>query len=103
MSDDQPVVLINVFSVAPKDQAMLVTLLTRATTESIAHAPGFESADLYRSVDGTKVTMHARWSSVGAYHDMRRTGGSEQTLEAALAISRFDPGVYALVRSFECK
>ena len=97
---DKSVVLINVFTVAAENQRELVELLERATLESIAHAPGFQGADLYRSLDGTKVTMHARWRSAADHDAMRRSGGSERTLAAALAIAHFDPAMYELARSF---
>ena len=61
------VTVINVFTVDPTNQHRLVELLTRATEGSVRHAPGFVSASLHRSLDGTKVTMYAQWRSVEAY------------------------------------
>jgi hypothetical protein len=37
---DRPMTVINVFTVAPEEQARLVELLTRATDSSIRHIPG---------------------------------------------------------------
>jgi quinol monooxygenase YgiN len=51
------VTFINVFTVDPSNQRQLVELLARATETSVRHAPGFISASLHRSLDGTKVTM----------------------------------------------
>jgi heme-degrading monooxygenase HmoA len=39
-------------------------LLARATETSVRHMPGFISATLHRSLDGTKVAMYAQWRSV---------------------------------------
>ena len=50
------VTFINVFTVDPSNQQRLVELLARATETSVRHAPGFISASLHRSLDGTKVT-----------------------------------------------
>lgn len=101
MTQEQaPVVLINVFTVAPDDQARLVELLSRATTEGVSRAAGFLGADLYRSLDGTKVTMHARWRSAADYQAMRRTDGSADILTEALAIAQFAPGMYELAQHF---
>ena len=97
---DRGIVTINVFTVSPDKQLQLLELLGRVTRESIAHAAGFLGATLYRSIDGTKVTMQARWRSVGDYEAMRRLGGSEQTLAAALALATFAPGMYEAVESF---
>lgn len=99
--NEKRVVMINVFTVAAHNQAKLLTLLETATRESIARASGFLGAKLYRSLDGTKVTMHAQWRSAEAYASMRRTGGSEQILAEALKISEFSPGMYELVESFD--
>jgi quinol monooxygenase YgiN len=93
-------VLINVFTVEPANQHRLVDLLTRATDGSVNRAPGFISATLHRSLDGTKVTMYARWRSAEAYQAMRGNPGPQPFLEAVLAIARFEPGMYEIVRTF---
>jgi quinol monooxygenase YgiN len=56
---------------------------------------------LHRSVDGTKVTMYARWQSAEAYQAMRQNPGPQPFLEEALTIARFEPAMYEIVRSFE--
>ncbi len=68
-----PVTLINVFTVEPANQRPLLELLGLATETSVRHAPGFISASLHRSLDGTKVTMY---------------------------IARFDPGIYEVVETY---
>ncbi len=94
------VVLINVFTVAPANQARLVDLLTRATDGSVNRASGFISAALHRSLDGTKVTMYARWRSAEAYQAMRQNPGPQPFLEEALTIAKFEPAMYEIVRTF---
>jgi quinol monooxygenase YgiN len=95
-----PITLINVFTVKPQDQQRLIELLTEATEASVRHAPGFVSACLHRSIDGTKVTMYAKWASLAQYQAMRRDPASLPFLEKALKIATFDPGVYEVVRTF---
>ena len=95
-----PVTLINVFTVDPTRQEELVDLLARATETSVRHAPGFISARLHRSLDGTKVTMYAQWQSREAYQAMRQDPGPSPYLERALAIATFDPGMYEVVQTF---
>ena len=97
---DKPIVLINVFAVNPEDQRRLVDLLTRATEESVRHAPGFISSKLHRSLDGKKVAMYAHWRSMAAYQTMRESPAPGGYLEQALAIAKFDPGLYEVVGSF---
>jgi len=68
---DAPVVtLINVFTVDPADQQRLVELWQRATDEVMRHLPGFVSANVHRSLDGTKVVNYAQWESEDAFRAM---------------------------------
>jgi quinol monooxygenase YgiN len=97
---DNTVTLINVFTVEPERQQQLIDLLTRATEESVRTAPGFISARLHRSLDGTKVTMYAQWRSNEDYQAMRKDPAPLPYLAQALAIAKFEPGMYAVVQSF---
>lgn len=100
MNAPPPVSLINVFTVDPAKQDELVNLLAGATEASVRHAPGFISARLHRSLDGTKVAMYAQWESHEAYQAMRANPGSRPYLERALAIATFEPGMYEVVKTF---
>src|ERR1700744_5356371 len=95
-----PVVLINVFTVAPAHQARLIELLAHATESSVRHAPGFISATLHRSLDGSKVTMYARWRSAEDYQAMRADPAPAPFLQEALQIATFEPGMYEAVEVF---
>ncbi|MGH2913570.1 MAG: antibiotic biosynthesis monooxygenase family protein [Solirubrobacteraceae bacterium] len=65
---DQPVVtLINVFTVEPGDQQRLIERWQQATEQVLRHLPGFVSANLHRSLDGTKVINYAQWTSQEAF------------------------------------
>jgi hypothetical protein len=92
--------LINVFTVDPANQHRLLDLLTRATDDFVSRAPGFVSSTLHRGLDGTKVTMYARWRSVEDYEAMRRDPGPLTLLQEVLTIARFEPGMYEVVRTF---
>jgi quinol monooxygenase YgiN len=94
------VTLINVFTVAPSNQRQLLDLLARATETSVRHAPGFISASLHRGLDGTKVTMYAQWRSVEDYEAMRENPAPLPYLQQALAIAKFDPGVYEVFETY---
>ena len=97
---DGPVTLINVFTVEPENQQRLIDLLTEITERSVCHAPGFLSARLHRSLDGTKVTMVAEWRSRVDYEAMRADPTSRPYLERALAIAKFEPGMYEVFETF---
>jgi quinol monooxygenase YgiN len=94
------VTLINVFTVSPERQAELIGLLTHATESTVRHVPGFISASLHGSLDGTKVAMYAQWRSVGDYEAMRRDVGASPFLQQALAFATFAPGMYEVVDTF---
>jgi len=99
-SANGPVTLINVFTVKPANQQRLIDLLSAVTERSVRYAPGFISARLHRSLDGTKVTMHALWRSVADYEAMRTDPAPLPYLKQALAIATFEPGIYEVVSTF---
>ncbi len=94
------VTLINVFTVEPANQRQLLELLARATETSVRHAPGFISASLHRSLDGTKVTVYAQWRTVADYQAMRENPAPLPYLQQALAIAKFDPKMYEVVETY---
>src|SRR5215470_5130805 len=98
--DEMRVTLIKVFMVEPANQQRLIDLLVEATERSVRHAPGFISARLHRSLDGTKVTMYAEWRSVADYEAMRADPTPLPYLQEALTFARFEPGMYEVVRTF---
>ena len=61
--DKDVVTLINVFTVAPENQQRLVDVLVDATQTVMRKQPGFISAIIHRSFDGTTVTNYAQGSS----------------------------------------
>ena len=68
---DAPLVtLINVFTVDPANQQRLVELWQQATDDVMRHLPGFISANVHRSLDGTKVVNYAQWESQEAFQAM---------------------------------
>ena len=95
------IVFINVFSVAPENQGRLIGLLTAATEGFVNRAPGFLGATLHRGLEGTKVTMYARWASLEAYQAMRQDPGPLPFLQEALSFATFEPGAYEVVTRFE--
>jgi len=69
-ADPPLVTLINVFTVDPENQQRLVELWQRATDGVMRHLPGFISANVHRSLDGTKVVDYAQWESQEAFNQM---------------------------------
>ena len=94
------VTLINVFTGAPSHQQEVVDLLAHATATSVRHAPGFISASLHRSLDGTRVVMYAQWRSIEDYEAMRENPAPLPYLQQAVALAKFEPGMYEVVETF---
>jgi antibiotic biosynthesis monooxygenase (ABM) superfamily enzyme len=69
-TDQDLITLVNVFTVEPERQAALVDLLADATTAVINRFPGYVSANIHRSLDGTKVVNYAQWRRVEDYEAM---------------------------------
>jgi quinol monooxygenase YgiN len=95
------ITFINVFTVDPGQQRQLVDLLIQATESSVRQMPGFISASLHRSLDGTKVAMYAQWRSLEDYEAMRASGASLPYLKQALAFAKFEPGMYEVMETIE--
>jgi hypothetical protein len=58
------------------------------------------SSSLHRGLDGTKVAMYAQWRSVEDYQAMRDNPEPMPYLKQALAIAKFDPGMYEVVQTY---
>ena len=89
--------LINVFTVEPGRAAELARLLAEATDAVMRHVPGFVSANIHVSTDGTRVVNYAQWETPDAYHAMLKNPAARGHMEtcAALATS-FDPHLYTV-------
>ncbi len=93
--DDDLVTLINVFTVAPEDQQRLVDVLVDATQAVMRKQPGFISANIHRSLDGSRVTNYAQWRSREAFEAMFGTPQAiEHMREAERIAEKFEPHLY---------
>jgi quinol monooxygenase YgiN len=91
-ADSQQVTLVNVFTVAPGHQDALIDALDRATAEVFVGDPGFVSANLHASLDGTRVINYAQWASADAYEAaLARPEVREHIGEAAALAVSYDP------------
>jgi quinol monooxygenase YgiN len=89
--------LINVFVVAPERQRELVELLTRVTEETMKGVPGFVSANLHVSADGTRVVNYAQWESQEAFRAMLADPAAQEHMRQAQAICESsDPHLYTV-------
>lgn len=97
------VTLINVFTVDPGNQQQLLDILARATDTTVRVMPGFVSAALHRSVDGSKVTMYSQWQTAEhyrKYQELLSNPAAAPYVGEALAIAKFEPAMYEVVKVF---
>jgi quinol monooxygenase YgiN len=92
---DAPVItLINVFEVAPERQEHLVTLLDRATEDVMRSLPGFVSANIHRSLDGTHVANYAQWASEADFQHMLKNPHVQSHMKQISALAKATPVLY---------
>ena len=99
-ADTQVVTQINVFTVPEGGQQALIELLTEAA-KFASTTPGWISASVYRSRDGTRVVNYAQCESMAAalrVIDRLREGG---WLERNKAFGVAHPGLYDVVFTLE--
>jgi quinol monooxygenase YgiN len=91
------VTLINVFTVAPDKQDVVVQTLIRATDEVMRRREGFVSASIHKSLDGTKVTNYAQWRRREDFEAMLQDPAAKRHMgEVAALVVRFEPTLYAV-------
>ena len=89
--------LINVFTVDPANQQRLVEILTEATERVTRTLPGFISANIHRSADGTRVTNYAPWRSVADLEAIYTNPAFAPHMRECAEIATYDAHVYEVV------
>lgn len=98
IATDQPVAtLINVFETDAGTQQALVGLLVEATEQVMRHAPGFVSANIHASKDGTRVVNYAQWRSAAHFEAMLRDPVAREHMAAAGALAHAEPRLHSVV------
>lgn len=90
------VTLINHFTVDPSRQKELVEILVRAGEDVIRYRPGFVTANIHASLDGTRVVNYAQWESEEAMRAMLADPACREHTDAALRISTAEPLLYRI-------
>jgi heme-degrading monooxygenase HmoA len=96
-AEQQPVTMINVFTVEPDDQQALVDLLVQATDHVMSKQAGYLSGRIHRSLDGRRVAVYARWRSVEDFAALKDTADAVAHMTRARALATFEPVLYDLV------
>ena len=83
------------FTVRHEQQRRLVDLLVEATEAVMKYQPGYVSANIHKSLDGTRVTNYAQWRSREAFEAMLKDSEAKVHMQGAARIAeRFEPHLY---------
>ena len=100
-TNNQLLTVINVFTVAPANQARLVGLLVQATAEVMKNLPGFISANIHQSDDGTRVVNYAQWRSRADFESMMKNPSAQKHMRGVTDIAKVDPHWYRVSEVIE--
>jgi hypothetical protein len=89
--------LVNTFSVTGDNQQPLVDLLIEATEQVMRHRPGFVSANIHASLDGTRVVNYAQWRSREDFQAMLEDPIAREHMNATAAFATAEPHLYEVV------
>lgn len=99
---DKPVItLINVFTVDPANQQWLLDLLIEATEKVMKHLPGYVSANIHKSIDGTQVVNYAQWRSRETFIAGVQHREAQVHMRAAEQLASIKPILYTVVYTDE--
>ncbi len=94
--DADVVTVVNVFTVEPENQQRLIDVLVRAAESVVSKMDGYVSANLHRSLDGTRVVNYAQWRSRDQLEAMLRSAEAQEHMQAAAALAtNVEPHLYA--------
>ena len=91
---------INVFTVAPEKQQLLVDSLIE-TVNAAKAVPGWLSASIHRSFDGRQVVNYVQFASHEAAQAVLRHIAATGHLQKNLALGTVAPGQYDVVYTLE--
>jgi len=94
---DGRVTMINVFTVQPEQREALIEILVDGIRRVTSRQPGFVSATIHTSLDGTRVANYVQWDSRDAYERLFRDPEMlrfMEDLKARLRFARADASVY---------
>ncbi|MDO1558272.1 antibiotic biosynthesis monooxygenase family protein [Brevundimonas sp. 2R-24] len=93
-ASDSPVIVINVFTVAPEKLDALMPMLDRLAT-ALARAPGFRSCRMHRGLDGKSAVNYAVWDDQDAWRAATRLPVVADAMAPIMAVATFQPRAYA--------
>jgi hypothetical protein len=67
------------------------------------HVPGFVSASIHQSFDGTRVVNYAQWRSRADFEALRQNPEARVHMDAAAALPTFEPILCEVVDSISAR
>jgi quinol monooxygenase YgiN len=95
-SDSRVCTLINVFTVESARQRELVEALAQATQDVMKDQPGFVSANIHASLDGTQVVNYAQWESKEHFQSMLADPACQEHMHAIGRLASAQPSLYTV-------
>jgi heme-degrading monooxygenase HmoA len=92
--------MINVFNVEPDNQQTLVELLVQTAQQIMSKQPGYRSARVLRSLDGTKVAVHAQWRTREDFEALAGNPEVAAHMRRVRALASFEPVLYQSVFTY---
>lgn len=93
---DETVTFINVFEVEPEKQQQLVEVLNEGADKVISKRPGFISASILASKDGTRVVNYAQWRSMDDIKATREDPKALPFAKKSAELAKATPHVYTV-------
>jgi antibiotic biosynthesis monooxygenase (ABM) superfamily enzyme len=95
-ANDGVITQINVFTVVPEKQQELIALLADAAAFA-SGVPGWVSASVHRSLDGTKVVNYAQSRDLNSAQNIINALREAGWLDRNKALGEAHPGLYEVV------
>lgn len=92
---------INIFTVAEGGQEALLDHLSQAARCCRAAVPGWLSASLHRSHDGTRVANYAQCRDLASWHAVMECLHREGFIDGNRRFGTASPGLYDVAATFE--
>jgi len=89
--DAQYATFINIFRCKPAHQDEVVRINVDIVEQVAAKFPGFLSATVHRSVDGTRVINYLQWESPEHLAALQRSPGFQKIARRLAGLIEFDP------------
>ena len=93
----QYVTFINTFRCDPHDQAEVVQINVDIVNQVASRFPGFVSASVHRSTDGTRVINYLQWESAEHLAAMQRSAEFQAIGRRFAGLIEFDPHQFEVV------